>query len=94
MSLGCIQDIKPWIWLPHYVEFYYSVNGKDYVLLDKVEHDVSPEDYEKQVHRFVSNKSVKANFIKVKAHPYGKIPDWHLGAGNTRWMFFDELEIR
>ena len=94
VSLGCIQDIKPWIWLPHYVEFYYSVNGKDYVLLDKVEHDVSPEDYEKQVHRFVSNKSVKANFIKVKAHPYGKIPDWHLGAGNTRWMFFDELEIR
>jgi hypothetical protein len=35
----------------------------------------------------------KIRFVRVKANPRGKIPDWHLGAGFDRWTFVDEWKI-
>ena len=93
MSLGCVQDIKPWIWLPESVDFYYSIDGNEFMLLENVGHDIPEDDYEKQVHRFESVGGIEARYIKVKANPRGAIPEWHLGAGHDRWTFVDELEI-
>ena len=30
---------------------------------------------------------------KVEAENYGEIGDWHLGEGNTAWLFVDEILI-
>jgi len=93
MSLGCIQDIKPWIWLPESIDFSYSTDGQTFHHLLNVGHDVAQDDYEKQVHRFEAKGGIQARYIRVKANPRGHIPDWHLGAGHDRWTFVDELEI-
>ena len=93
MSLGCIQDIKPWIWLPESIDFSYSADGQTFHHLLNVGHDVAQDDYEKQVHRFEAIGGIQARYIRVKANPRGLIPDWHLGAGHDRWTFVDELEI-
>ncbi len=93
MSLGCVQDIRPWIWLPESVDFYFSQDGINYKLLESVGHDVQEDDYEKQVHRFKTVAGVQARYVRVKANPRGKIPNWHLGAGHDRWTFVDEWEI-
>jgi predicted alpha-1,2-mannosidase len=94
LSLGCIQDIRPWIWLPENVEFYTSSDGVNFELLERITHDVMVDDYEKQVHRFESNSMISnIRFVRVKANPRGKIPEWHLGAGFDRWTFVDEWEI-
>ena len=96
MSIGCIQDIRPWIWLPESVEFFTSNDGINFTLLSKVTHNVPEDNYEKIVHRFISDSSApttKARYIRVKANPAGPIPSWHLGAGFDRWTFVDEWDI-
>ena len=93
MSLGCIQDIRPWIWLPENVQYFTSTDGINYELLETVTHDTPEDQYEKSVHRFTTNTEAKARYLMVRANPRGKIPDWHLGAGNNRWTFVDEWEI-
>ena len=93
LTLGCVQDIRPWIWLPDYVEFHASENGVDFELIKLVTHDVAEDDYEKAVFRFTFEKEFTAKYIKVIAIPKGVIPSWHLGAGFERWTFVDELEI-
>lgn len=93
MSLGCLQDIKPWIWLPQTVDFYYSNDGKEYILLESVGHDISEDDYNKQVYRFKTDSGIRARYVRVKANARGSIPSWHLGAGHDRWTFVDEWEI-
>ncbi len=93
MRIGFVQDIKPWIWLPKNVEFQYSNDGVNFKSLDIVDHKIAQDDYEKQVYRFNTNKSVNARYVRVKATTQGKIPDWHLGGGHDRWTFVDEWEI-
>ena len=94
MTLGCIQDIRPWIWLPENVEFYTSSDGVDFELSERVAHDVMEDDYEKQVYRFKTESMIEnVRFVRVKANPRGLIPEWHLGAGFDRWTFVDEWEI-
>jgi hypothetical protein len=80
--------------LPENVEFYTSSDGVNFELLERITHDVMVDDYEKQVHRFESNSMISnIRFVRVKANPRGKIPEWHLGAGFDRWTFVDEWEI-
>ena len=94
MTLGCIQDIRPWIWLPENVEFYTSSDGVNFELSERVAHDVMEDDYEKQVYRFKTESMIEnVRFVRVKANPRGLIPEWHLGAGFDRWTFVDEWEI-
>ncbi|PCJ81449.1 MAG: hypothetical protein COA49_04970 [Bacteroidetes bacterium] len=96
MSLGCIQDIRPWIWLPESVEFFTSNDGVNFTLFDKVTHDIDENNYSKIVHRFITENSIPithARYVRVKANSTGPIPNWHLGAGNNRWTFVDEWEI-
>ena len=93
LSLGCVQDIRPWIWLPKYVEFYASDDGIEFNLIKHITHNVAEDDYEKSVFRFTANEEFSAKYIKVIAMPQGVIPSWHLGAGFDRWTFVDELEI-
>jgi predicted alpha-1,2-mannosidase len=93
MSLGCVQDVRPWIWLPENVEFYSSADGAEFKLIERVTHDIPEDYYDKTVFRFITEVNTEARFIRVKANPRGKIPTWHLGAGFDRWTFVDEWQI-
>ena len=75
------------------MEFQYSNDGVNFKSLDIVDHQIAQDDYEKQVYRFKTDKSVNARYVRVKTITQGKIPDWHLGAGHDRWTFVDEWEI-
>jgi outer membrane protein OmpA-like peptidoglycan-associated protein len=35
----------------------------------------------------------KARYVKVIAYNYGKLPEWHQGAGGDAFIFIDEIEI-
>lgn len=97
MSLGCVQDIRPWIWLPESVDFYISMDGENYALASHITHDIPEDDYDQQVHRFKTNfkneGGVSARYVRAIANSRGLIPEWHLGAGFDRWTFVDEFNI-
>ena len=40
------------------------------------------------------DKTVKTSFIKIKAINFGKLPAWHESAGESSWLFIDEIEIK
>jgi hypothetical protein len=39
-------------------------------------------------------KKVRAKYFKVTVENYGKLPDWHISAGEQAWLFIDEIVIR
>jgi hypothetical protein len=39
-------------------------------------------------------KTVNARYIKIAAKNFGKLPEWHLGAGGDAYIFIDEIEVK
>lgn len=37
---------------------------------------------------------VTARYIRIRAMQFGKLPDWHLGAGGDTHIFADEIQIQ
>ncbi len=95
LGIGAIQDVKSWIWLPKKVEFYSSQDGLNYKLVKSISHKINDHTDESVIHQFnyKLNKPIVARYVKVKAINYGECPDWHLGAGGTSWLFFDEILV-
>jgi hypothetical protein len=97
-SAGFLQDTRSWILMPIKVEFYVSQDGKNFTKAGEISNNsVQPDDYTVQIKDFRVkdvDKSFDARFVKVKAYNFGKLPDWHLGAGFDAFIFTDELEFR
>lgn len=91
-----LQDTRPWIFFPRKVEFYVSVNGKDFQLAGTATHDVPANDMKPQVREFSVGAAnlLEARYVKVKAYNYGKLPEWHPGAGYDSYIFVDELDFK
>ncbi|MFT5920400.1 MAG: putative alpha-1,2-mannosidase [Granulosicoccus sp.] len=95
ISLGCLQDIKSWIWMPKEVEFFISTDKKKWNKLPTpTRPDIQEDRYGSFTGEFSSQFTGKnARYVKVVAKNYGTCPAWHLGAGGQGWLFVDELEV-
>jgi hypothetical protein len=40
------------------------------------------------------SKPINARYIKMAAKNYGKLPAWHLSAGENAYIFIDEIGIK
>jgi hypothetical protein len=95
ISLGCMQDIKSWIFFPKKVEYYSSVDGKDFTFLGTINTTFSDNLEGSFINDYtITLDNTKAQHIKLKAINYGFCPDWHLGAGGKTWLFVDEIIIQ
>ncbi|MDF1662001.1 MAG: GH92 family glycosyl hydrolase [Planctomycetota bacterium] len=94
ISMGFLQDIQSWIWLPKSVELFVSEDGRSFKRVATLSSEI-PDNRYGAVRWDVSAalNNVKARYIKVKAKNFGRCPDWHLGAGGRAWLFIDEIEI-
>lgn len=95
VSLGCLQDIGSWIFLPSCVEVLVSTDGRIFRPFGKAVHDV-PLDREGTIrHDFrVEGKESAVRFVRVVARNVGKCPPGHRGDGGAAFLFADEIEIR
>ena len=93
VKVGAVQDIRPWIWAPAEVRIAYSKDGVNYSSEEVLSNPLAVDDYTPAVHRFKSRNGGMYRFVKITAVNAGSIPEWHLGAGNPRWIFLDEIEI-
>jgi len=94
ISLGCMQDIKSWIFFPKKVEYFSSVNGVDFTSLGTLNTTFSDSLEGSFINDYTLKlTNTKAQYIKVKTNNYGVCPEWHLGAGGKTWLFVDELKI-
>ena len=94
LSAGFCQDARSWIWMPRSVEFYSSLDGKEYSYEGSVESGVDPQDYEIQIHELGLRLDKEARYVKIIARQLGTIPDWHPGAGGQSFIFIDEISVK
>ena len=95
ISLGALQDMKSWIWLPQLVQFWISNDGSEFKMVDELTHDIPLSKEESLTYEFKSDfkNPLKARYIKVLATNFGKCPPWHLGSGGDTWIFLDEISV-
>jgi hexosaminidase len=89
-----LQNQKSWIFLPKYVEYSLSSDGKKWHSINQVLNTVSPKEEQVFIQPFVQAfPSTPARYIRVTAKNYGVCPAWHEGAGQPSWIFIDEIVI-
>ena len=94
ISVGSLQNIGAWIFLPRKMEYFVSVDGIYFKKIAEKLNDADPLSGENQLKDFsVDFSPVSANFIKVIAYNLGKAPKGHMGAGQNAWMFIDEIGV-
>lgn len=96
LQLNCMQQSQSWILLPKKVEYFISEDGAVWNQLTTLKHTVGPDDFDPRIHpfRYELPVPVKARYIRALAHNFGKLPDWHNGAGGQAWIFADELLVQ
>ncbi len=89
-----LQDTRSWILMPVSVEFESSEDGKNFTTLFSIANSLPDTVMENSIMSFGGNiPPVMARYIKVKARNYGKLPEWHAGAGGEAFIFIDEIYI-
>lgn len=93
VGAGCLEEQRAWIFFPIAMEVYVSEDGKDYkrfgsqeIKVDRTE-DAHIKDVE------VKGKA-NARYVKIILRNYGKLPEWHLSAGQQSWLFIDEVWVK
>jgi predicted alpha-1,2-mannosidase len=95
-SATFLQDSGSWILMPTKVDYYVSNDNVNFTLVGNVNNSISPRYSVNKIENFEykSAQELKAKYVKVKAYNFGKLPDWHQGAGGDAFIFIDEIAIK
>ena len=95
VGAGFNQNIWSWIFMPTEVNFQASTDGKNWKQIGTVQNDVDERKSGEITKDFSIDKvNDKARYIKVQAKNIGVCPSWHVGAGDTAWIFVDEIWVK
>ncbi len=93
VSVGCLEDVRAWIFFPSKVEVFISNDGQNYTLFGTANGIGSEKSEDAKLHEFVVKGNGTGRYLKVKASSYGKLPAWHISAGEQAWLFMDEITV-
>ena len=54
VSLGALQDMKSWIWLPQSVQFWISNDNSEFKMVDELTHEIPLSKEESLTYEFKS----------------------------------------
>jgi hypothetical protein len=94
VTASFLQDVRPWIVMPKQVIVSISLDGKNFEEVYNGSNFLKIEDINPQVKKvdaiFLPQP---AQYIRVVAKQYGKLPSWHEGAGGDTHLFVDEITV-
>ncbi len=98
VGVDCLDNMRSWIFFPTKIEVSISNDGKNYTPWASVENTefaaIRDRQEESVQHTFTCRGGyTMARYVRIKATNYGKMPDWHISAGEQAWLFCDEIEI-
>jgi hypothetical protein len=93
VAVSCLEDVRAWIFYPSKVEVYISDDGEHYTLFGTANGIGSEKSEDAKLHEFVVKGDATGRYLKVKASSYGKLPAWHISAGEQAWLFMDEISV-
>jgi len=94
VSSNYLSDNNSWIFLPESVEYYISLDGKDFRELKKISNEFIEKDNAAFLHKFeIDPINASGRYLRVKANNIKVCPEWHKGAGEKAWLFADEISV-
>lgn len=93
LSAGFLQDSRSWIMMPKSVEYWVSTDSVNFNLVATVGHTVPDNEMESVTADFEAAVNTNGRYVKVIARNYGALPQWHLGAGYSAFIFVDEVMV-
>jgi len=97
IGLDCLRIQVAWIFLPRWVEFAVSSDGRRWQTVGRVEValEVDQATASRMVEAEVSSemRSTPVRYVRVRARNLGTVPAWHPGAGGEAWLFVDEIVV-
>jgi hypothetical protein len=94
VSMNFLRDFVSWIFLPDTVTVELSQNGRKYTEVARITNTLTDRRFGVEpVYHSLDFSPEKARYIRVKAVSMKKCPDWHRGAGNSSWIFCDEIIV-
>jgi hypothetical protein len=93
VSANFLQDTRSWILMPKKVDFLVSEDGKTFKLLESKQNKLEAQEMAVTILPLEWLGKSKARYIKVIAYNFGKLPEWHAGAGSDAFIFIDEIMI-
>ncbi len=95
VTAGFLQDTRAWIVMPKQMIVQVSDDGKIFKTVSDQSNFLPIEDLQQQLKSVTATFTpVKAKYVRIKAIQYGKLPEWHEGAGGNTHIFMDEIEIK
>jgi predicted alpha-1,2-mannosidase len=95
-SARFLQNIYSWIFMPQYVTFSVSTDGKHFRRIGTVKNKV-PERAQGNIIKSFTLKlpqPVRAKYVRIFAKSLGQCPPWHKGYPGKAWIFTDEVTIK
>lgn len=94
LTLGCLQHYRDWIFMPQWVRFEVSIDGKAFSEVATVNNTVSANEQAATIKDFRSVFDMKKiRFVRVTAKNLDACPNGHPGEGKPTWLFADEIIV-
>ena len=94
VAITFLQNNASWIFLPDSVIFSLSPNGKRFHSINEVGNSITKKTDRPIIQEFSQIfPDTPARYIKVRAKNAGVCPSWHEGAGESCWVFADEIVV-
>jgi predicted alpha-1,2-mannosidase len=95
IGISCLEEIKSWIWFPSSIDIFISHDGLQFASAGTLKTEEPLNDYQPKTKEFSKTLRASGRYVKLKIHPgVEPIPSWHLGSGETCWIFADEIIIK
>ena len=96
LNVHFYQYINSWIFSPIEISFNVSNDSINWTNLGIVKNEENISKRGKLIDKISINNSSKKpyRYINLVATPLKVIPDWHEAAGNSTWLFVDEIIVR
>ena len=96
ISARFLQDTRSWILMPTQVDYFISNDNVTYKKVGTIQNTIDPKSDETIINLFqLKFGSQKAQYVKIVAKNFGKLPQWHQGfpSNGEAFIFIDELII-
>ena len=97
VGVDCCEHMRAWVFFPTAITVEYSTDGQSWLPYGEVANTrfapIHARQEEMLTHTFTVGGSARARYLRVTAHNYGTLPQWHISAGQQAWVFVDEITI-
>lgn len=94
VSLGALEKVKDWIFLPATVSCSVSTDGISFSDPTITQTPAPQNTKEVKIHQLTIPINTKARYLKITAKNLNTPPAWHPGKDGKAWMFIDEVVVQ